>query len=199
MGNSVVLHLIRHEKTAANLKRKYIGWTDESIVSMAGQFQILMQPTRVFGSDLKRCRETSELYFPMAQFHSFKKLRELNFGDFEMKTYEQLKDNEIYRQWIDSPTTTIPPNGESFEHFKERVLHQIHQIVSTAGDYCFVVHGGVIRFLLSIFSPKEESFQQIGVQHRQIYTLQWSDWASFEGGVRCESLLVEPIMEKGNL
>ncbi|RTQ89452.1 histidine phosphatase family protein [Lysinibacillus telephonicus] len=199
MGHSVTVHLIRHEKTAANIERKYIGWTDESIVINKCEYQLPIQPANVYGSDLKRCKETAKLYFPTAYFHPLEKFREINFGDFEMKTYEQLKENPMYRQWIDSPETVIPPNGESFANFTERIVHQFRQIVSAAGDYCFIVHGGVIRVLLSMIGPKEESFQQIDVQHRLIYTLQWSTWANFEGGARCESLSVEPIMEKENL
>lgn len=198
MGHSVIVHLIRHEKTAANIERKYIGWTDESIITKNVEYDLPIQPESVYGSDLKRCRETAHLYFPTAYFHPFKKFREMNFGDFEMKTYEQLKDNPLYRQWIDFPKTVIPPNGESFANFTERIIHQFRQIVAASGDYCFVVHGGVIRVLLSVFGPKEESFQQIAVQHRCIYTLQWSNWTSFEGGARCELLSVVPIMEKEN-
>lgn len=198
MGHCVVVHLIRHEQTKANIERKYIGRTDESIVSSNARLQLPIQPLEVYGSDLKRCRETAHLYFPKAQFHSLEKLREMNFGHFEMKTYEQLKDNPLYRQWIDSPTTTTPPNGESFEQFTERVVQQFYQIVSTTGEYCFVIHGGVIRVLLSKFSPKVEPFQQIAVGHRTMFTLQWADWKSFEGGARCKSLLEAPITEKEN-
>lgn len=31
MADDITVHLIRHEKTKANMERKYIGWTDEPI------------------------------------------------------------------------------------------------------------------------------------------------------------------------
>lgn len=196
MGNPVIIHLIRHEQTKANLEKRYIGWTDKSIMIDNEQFQLPFSPKTVYGSDLKRCFETSKSYFPKAIYKSFTQLREINFGAFEMKTYEQLKENQSYRNWIDDPLTSTPPNGEQFCDFKLRVLECFLHIVNSPGEYVFVVHGGVIRVLLSIFSSNKESFQQIIVKHRTIYTMQWSD---FKGGQKCESLLVEPIMVKETL
>lgn len=198
MGDIVTVHLIRHEKTKANFERKYIGWTDESIV-VDQNCVVPLQPNIVYGSDLKRCEETSKLYFPNATYYPLQSLREMNFGDFEMKTYEQLKSNELYRKWIDSPETMTPPNGESFHDFTSRVIAAFQQIVQKPGEYVFVVHGGVIRVLLSLFSPTNEPFQQVMASHRTIYTLQWSHLSKLQGGKRCESLLVEHITEKENL
>ena len=199
MGNSVIVHLIRHEKTEANTLRKYLGWTDESIVKSTESFQLPFQPTLVYGSDLKRCVETAKLYFPNVEYKAFFSLRELNFGDFEMNTYEQLKNLSIYRDWIDCPEHITPPNGESYQHFKHRVMECFTQIVNRSSEYTFVVHGGVIRLLLSEFGPSEKTFSEVSADHRTIYTLKWADPNLIKGGLRCESLSAEPIMEKKNL
>ncbi|SOC20973.1 alpha-ribazole phosphatase [Ureibacillus xyleni] len=199
MGDSVIVHLIRHEKTEANRLKKYVGWTDEPIIKNSQPLQLPFQPNIVYGSDLNRCAETAKLYFPNAQFKALFPLRELNFGEFEMKTYEQLKNLPIYREWIDYPEEITPPNGENFRHFTYRVTQCFRQIVVKPTTYTFVVHGGVIRLLLSLFGPSEKSFQEIAVNHRTIYTLKWPDTTSIKGGLRCESLLVEPIMEKENM
>ncbi|MFJ8236939.1 histidine phosphatase family protein [Ureibacillus sp. NPDC094379] len=196
MGDTVVIHLIRHEKTQANIERKYIGWTDEPIIRDHNQFILPIQPKKVYGSDLIRCEQTSRLYFPDADYEGSKGLRELDFGDFEMKTYYQIKDNIHYQNWIDSPRDFTPPNGESFESFRERILSTIFRIVTQPSEYTFVVHGGVVRLLRSLFGPDDESFQQISVNHREILTLTWANVSNLKGGQRCESLLVEPIMVK---
>lgn len=198
MGNAVTVHLIRHEKTKANLNRQYIGWTEESIV-VGEKCDVLLLPKIVYGSDLKRCEETAKLYFPNAAYKSVQSLREINFGDFEMKTYEQLKTNEIYRNWIESPEKITPPNGESFHDFAKRVVSGFEQIIQETNEYVFVVHGGVIRILLSKYGPTTQSFQQVTAEHRTIYTLTWSDLSDAKGGKRCESLSVEPIMAKERL
>ncbi|QBK25922.1 histidine phosphatase family protein [Ureibacillus thermophilus] len=197
-GSSVIVHLIRHEKTKANLERKYIGWTDESIVYDKVNCIVPIHTDVVYGSDLKRCLETARLYFPNAVFHPFFELRELNFGDFEMKTYEDLKDDERYRQWIDVPQKVTPPNGEAFTAFQKRVLDCFQQIVEHPGIYVFVVHGGVIRLILSKFC-EEKNFQEVVVQHRNIYTLFWDDIESLKGGEVCNRLSVAPIMVNENL
>lgn len=200
MGNSVIVHLIRHEKTDANLKGKYIGWTDESIIQLQEQcFKIPIAPKVVYGSDLKRCKETAHLYFPEASYLPNKNFREINFGDFEMKTYEELKSLFTYRQWIDNPRKYTPPNGESYDDFLHRILRSFQQIVSENHEYTFVVHGGVIRMLLFLFGPTQNTFQQIMVSHRTIYSLEWPDFSDVKEGKRCKLLSAEPIMANESL
>ena len=199
MGNSVVVHLIRHEKTPANQERKYIGWTDQSILPLTDLAPLPIQFAKVFGSDLKRCKETAKGYYPQADFIPYKELRELNFGDFEMKTYDQLQHEPIYRQWIDEPEKVTPPNGESFQSFTKRVVSKFQQIINEDRAYCFIVHGGVIRLLLEKYGVDVKSFQEIHVSHREIYTLNWENISDVKEGKRCKSLSVEPIMGKENM
>lgn len=195
MGN-VVVHLVRHEKTGANAKRQYLGWTDESILAGLANFNMPISPLTVYGSDLKRCRETASAYFPEANYIASQDLRECNFGDFEMKTYEELKDIPIYRQWVDKPEEISPPNGEHYADFSKRVLNGFRQMVTSEGEYTFVIHGGAIRILLSRLGPVAREFNEIIVPHRTLHTLYWRDIKQIEEGERCESLLVVPIMEK---
>ncbi len=199
MGNHFVIHLIRHEKTIANLNRKYIGWTDEPIFTSNRPFKLPIEAEIIYGSDLKRCEQTAQLYFPGVTYCPEKNLRELNFGDFEMKTYEDLKDNLNYRNWIDDPQLNTPPNGEPYAEFAKRVLTCFQQIISQNDEYTFIVHGGVIRFLLTVFGPMEKSFQQINVSHRTVYSLQWENISDVKEGKRCRLLSVEPIMAKEGL
>ena len=184
MAYGVTVHLIRHEKTNANRERRYIGWTDEPILHNI-QAQLPIQPKVVFGSDLIRCRETTQGYFPQAQFIATKNLRELHFGDFEMRTYEELQHNKTYRSWVEDPLHTTIPNGESFLQFQQRVLEGFHEIVAQNGDYTFVVHGGVIRLLLAKYGVHDQTFQQTIANHRTIYTLTWDRIEDLIGGARC--------------
>lgn len=184
MANDITVHLIVHEKTKANLDRKYIGWKDEPILHKV-EAEIDLHPSIVYGSDLRRCRDTAQCYFPDAEFIASKELRELNFGDFEMCTYEQLQHNETYRAWIDDPLENPIPNGETFDRFKRRVLDGFHSIVKEKKEYTFIVHGGVIRLLLAVYGAKEQSFQQTIANHRTIYTLGWETIDELIGGARC--------------
>lgn len=198
MGNRVIVHFMRHEKTKANVQRRYIGWTDESILFQGTINPLPIETKVVYGSDLKRCKETAKLYFPNATYIPYSPLRELSFGDFEMKTYDELKNNIVYREWIDKPHEVVPPNGESFQHFKERVFECFHSIIKSSGQYVFVLHGGVIRLLLSKYGNEQKTFEQINVTHRWIYSLQWDCLSQLEGGERCKQLSAVPITVKEN-
>ena len=184
MANDITVHLIRHEKTKANVERKYIGWTDEPILKKV-EAEINLQPDIVYGSDLRRCRETSLCYFPNADFVASQKLRELHFGDFEMCTYDELQHNETYRAWVDDPLEHPIPNGESFRLFRQRVADGFHEIVREKKEYTLIVHGGVIRLLLAMYGFHEQSFQQTVANHRTIYTLGWENIDELIGGARC--------------
>ncbi|WP_079525674.1 histidine phosphatase family protein [Solibacillus isronensis] len=184
MANDITVHLIRHEKTKANVERKYIGWTDEPILKKV-EAEINLKPSIVYGSDLRRCRETAQCYFPNAEFIASRELRELHFGDFEMCTYEQLQHSETYRAWIADPLGNPIPNGETFTRFKQRVLDGFHRIANEKKEYTFIVHGGVIRLLLAIYGKKEQTFQQTVANHRTIYTLGWDSVDELIGGARC--------------
>lgn len=194
MVSRVVLHLIRHEKTAANEKRQYIGWTDEEIVQRNLAVTMPIVPKLVYGSDLIRCQQTAGCYFPQIPYQSDCRLRESYFGQFEMKTYEELKDNPQYRAWIDCPKNNKPPDGESFSLFSERVQAAFANIVKEAGDYTFVVHGGVIRLMLAAFLKKE--FREIAAVHRTVYRVEWDSLRAFREGQQCKSLSVVPLMVK---
>ncbi|MEK4424657.1 histidine phosphatase family protein [Solibacillus sp. FSL K6-1523] len=192
MARGVTIHLIRHEKTQANVERKYIGWTDEPILQEVTA-QLPIAPTIIYGSDLLRCQQTAACYFPNVNYIGMQQLRESNFGDFEMHTYEQLKEQSIYRAWIDDPYTVSPPNGESFKAFEQRVLQVFQQLVVQQGAYTFVVHGGVIRLLLSHFGQPQQSFQNTLAKHRVLYTLHWEQLEQFLGGTACTLFSEAPI------
>lgn len=194
MASRLTVHLIRHEQTEANRARKYIGWTDEPIVAYAKAIPFL-QCDIVYGSDLVRCRQTANGYFPQARFIANQQLRELHFGDFELHSYEELQHNPVYRSWIDDPFTITPPNGESFMVFCDRVLTAYRQIITAEQPYTFVVHGGVIRVLLANYGLEEKSFQQVQANHQTIYTLTWDSFTDFIGGARCTSYSEAPITE----
>lgn len=195
---AVTIHLIRHEKTRANMERKYIGWTDEPIITYPVLFTDL-KPSYVYGSDLLRCKQTAERYFPNATYIGSDQLRELHFGDYEMKTYAQLKDMEAYRHWIDDPYNITPPNGESFQAFRSRVQNELKAIIQSAGEYVFVVHGGVIRTLLSLYGPFGKSFQEVCAKHRIQYTLQWAQYSQWEEDQRCTSYSEALLTVKDNM
>ena len=60
-------------------------------------------------SPMKRCIQTAELIYPKNQITQEVLLKECDFGIFEGKTYEELKDREEYQAWLDSGGTIAFP------------------------------------------------------------------------------------------
>lgn len=167
-------YLIRHGQTPANRRHSYLGWT-EAALSAEGRMQIaslkekmtgLEQPEIVFTSPMQRCRESAQILFPDKEKIEIPEWKEMNFGAFEGKNYEQLNGNPQYQAWIDSNGTLPFPEGESRVEFIDRVCAGMENAVDYLRNYAqsnmcrdcgsdrevtvaAVVHGGTIMALLS--------------------------------------------------
>ena len=78
--------LIRHSKTAGNLKGRYIGTTDELLCEEGIRLlegKNYPAAELVYVSPMKRCRETASLIYPTLTQREEPLLRECDFGDFE--------------------------------------------------------------------------------------------------------------------
>lgn len=199
MDYAITIELMRHAKTKSNVEKKYLGWTDEPIIPNQNLPVIDELTATVFGSDLKRCKETAACYFPNATYIENNGFRESHFGDFECKNYDQLKALQAYRNWIDNPYDLAPPNGETLLQVMFRVTEAIKTLPNDMSFYRIVAHGGSIRALLMQFAPEEKTFWEWQVPHDERYLLHWSTKKEFEEGQRCTFLSVEPIMVKGTM
>ncbi len=195
MGDIVTVRLIRHAPTTANIEKRYLGWTDAPLANPMELAAIDATVQQVYGSDLLRCQTTASYYFPQASYCADARLREMNFGAFEGKTYLDLQTNPQYQAWLEDPDQTPPPQGERFATFIARVVDGFRSLPKDEASYYLVVHGGVIRALLVAFAPTEQPFWSYHVPHDQQFTLTFTRKA-WEEGARCISLLGEPIMAK---
>ena len=89
--------LLRHGLTEANEKHLYCGSTDLPL-SPAGRAALrrLEMPapgTRFISSGMRRCNETLEALFGVVAYETEPDFREIDFGDFEMKDYETLRND----------------------------------------------------------------------------------------------------------
>ena len=161
--------LIRHSMTAGNLLRRYVGRTDEGLcpegIELAEQkAQFLLMPDLVYSSPMLRCRETAEILFPGKTPIIIDGLQETDFGKFEYKTYEELKDDPDYIAWLESSGTGPIPGGESLMTVKERVLEGFGKMILDImlQDYseqiALVAHGGTIMTLLAALGLPERGY-----------------------------------------
>ena len=118
---------IRHGQTQGNVERRYVGRTDEGLTAdakeklkMRKQQGIGFEADLIYVSPMIRCRDTADLLFPEQRKVPWDGLQETDFGDFEYKNYEELKDDPLYQVWIDSNGQMLIPNGESGADFRRR-------------------------------------------------------------------------------
>ena len=80
-------------------------------------------------------------------------LREIDFGDFEGLTYDEIAARypDLYRQWMEMPTEIRFPSGECFSEMRSRVLEAFDAIKRErkGQTIAIVSHGGVNRILIA--------------------------------------------------
>ena len=153
--------LVRHGMTAANERRLYCGSSDISL-SSNGVEQLkcihyaLPDGVRFITSGMRRCDETLMLLFGNVAREVVPDFREIDFGAFELKSYDQLKDDPAYQAWISGDNEkNTPPRGESGEQMARRVLAAFDKVVSDGRDAVIVTHGGVIAAIMAFLFPGE--------------------------------------------
>ena len=171
------LILIRHLKTPGNEKRQYIGSTDEDlseqeVLNFKKKCKQASYPQvqQVIVSPMKRCVQTAELIYPNMQMQLEPLLKECDFGIFEGKTYEELKDRAEYQAWLDSGGTIAFPEGEEQKEFRSRcvrgMLCQVDRLCEeNVENAAFVVHGGTIMAVLEQLAEDQKDFYHWQVEN----------------------------------
>ena len=113
----------------------------------------------VFTSPLKRCTETAALIYPEKNAIVIEDLSEMNFGEFEGKTAEELKSNEAFAGWLEGKNA--PPFGETSKAFGSRICSSFEKIVngmmkSGVFSASVITHGGVIGVILAAYGLQRE-------------------------------------------
>lgn len=160
------LILIRHGRTEANERHLYCGRTDLPL-SEAGRRELRewrdsgalpsMEGMRIVTSGAARCRETLlELYGPVPQ-ETDRDFWEMDFGAFEMRSYEELKNDPAYIAWITGDNeANVTPGGESGDQMKARVLAALGRLMREGRDTALFTHGGVIAAIMRELFPAEQ-------------------------------------------
>ena len=158
--------LLRHGRTRANEEHLYCGSTDWPL-SEEGR-KCLTQKRGVYGTEwesfytsgLIRTKETQEILFGEQKAAKEEpNLREMDFGAFEGKSYEMLRANPAYQEWISGDNERkICPGGESGDQMKERVLSALDRILQRdpAKRIVIVTHGGPIAAIMQRLFPEKD-------------------------------------------
>lgn len=169
--SNIDIFLIRHGKTIANEKRLYCGKTDLKL-SDNGIQELMNLKTNInypncdlyFTSGAKRANETFKILYKNREYSELKGFFEYDFGDFEMKSYEDLKEDKSYINWIMDETGDIScPNGESKNKYKKRIKDEFVRFVNNLRNkeiksVLVVSHGGTIGAILEEFYDNSKNF-----------------------------------------
>ena len=117
-------------------------------------------------------------------------LRELDFGDFEEKSIDELINREDYKQWLKGGIDNSPPHGESLSELSLRSFKALEEVVMDMMredlSHCAVItHSGVMTNMLACFGiPKYNPNQlacNIGEGYEVLVTAQlWQQAQAFE-------------------
>lgn len=158
------IYIIRHTRVAVE-KGVCYGQTD---VPLADSFQEELAVLKsqlpndfdqVFSSPLSRCKTLAATFSSAILFDD--RLKEMHFGDWEMKAWNDILTDEI-QPWYDDFVSVCTPNGENFEGLYHRCISFLEELRTK--DYkkvLIVTHGGIIRstwsYLLEI--PLKNTFK----------------------------------------
>jgi len=155
------LILIRHGETGYSERRRFCGSSDPPLsprgIEQAHKIRERFNGVginAVFSSDLLRARRTADIAFSGhdAGVTVSRALRELSFGVYEGLTHEELLSlhGESYMRWIEDPTSSTPPEGETLASLDKRARCFIDGELRDYEEKVVVLvsHGGPIRAIV---------------------------------------------------
>ena len=137
---------------------------------------------RVLTSGMIRCEETLSILFGNIPHEMDASFREMDFGAFEMRSYEEMKNDPDYIAWISGDNeANLTPGGESGNLMTARVICGLNRLIADGSDMLLVTHGGVIASIMAYlfagegknryeWQPKPGGGYEIDVKEKQ-YTV----------------------------
>ena len=160
------LYMIRHGSTEANERRLYYGATDLPISQKGREELINLKAMRrypdisgctVYTSGMRRTLETLSILYPGTEAKAEELIREMDFGKFEMRSYDEMKDDSEYIEWITGDyLKNVCPDGESPDMHRIRAIKGFEKILSeTKGDVMVITHNGSMTAFMEYLFPNE--------------------------------------------
>lgn len=159
------IYLIRHGITEANERRLYCGSSDVPLcangVEQLGRLKReIIYPTvkTHITSNMQRAIQTLKILYDKSPDLVIDAFNEYDFGEFEMKSHEELQDVADYQRWIEKIGENDDfacPGGESTRDFKNRVISGLETVCEmNVESVVMVCHGGTISALMEHLFPE---------------------------------------------
>jgi alpha-ribazole phosphatase len=104
----------------------------------------------VFSSPFMRCKLLAEQISNKVIFDN--RLKELNFGDWEGKKWDDINQAEL-NNWMKNYITISPPNGESLNELINRFSNFVEDLKKqNLKKVIIITHAGIIRAAMNLFN-----------------------------------------------
>lgn len=149
------IYLIRHTTPDIELVYCYgqsdldIKDTFESEVDRIKSILPKFDNLKIFSSPLKRCVKLAKA-LGLGDVHFDDRLKELDYGDWEMKRWEDI-DKEALDYFVEDFVSRQVPGGESYQQMCDRVMVFLNRLIkkNESENIILVSHGGTIRAILA--------------------------------------------------
>ena len=133
------IHFIRHGITEGIINKWYYGsadlpLTDEGYEAlrelMAEGIYPPLGDADCYTSGMLRADQTLKVIYGNVPFKTIPLLREMNFGSWECKTFNELQKEPEYEEWINNKegSFTFPGGGDSVISFNERIQKGLKEL-----------------------------------------------------------------------
>ncbi|WNH13178.1 alpha-ribazole phosphatase [Thalassobellus suaedae] len=171
------IYLIRHTtpdiekgicygQSDLNLKSNFT----EEFEAISNQIQT-KKDFKVISSPLKRCKLLAKEFNDDILFDD--RLKELNFGDWELKAWNDIPEKDS-NSWMEDFVNVAVPNGESYIQLASRVYAFFEEITHSESiqNLIIISHAGPIRAILAklLKLPLKESFN-IKINYGDVFLL----------------------------
>ena len=149
------IYLIRHPQADIEAGICY-GQTDielkqediEKAVTKINELVPHISGSKIYSSDLKRCKVIAQNLNNNGNIIYSSKIREINFGKWEMKRWDEISKQEL-NIWMEDFVNQNCYNGESYKGLYTRVVQFWEELINENHSQTLVItHGGVIRSIL---------------------------------------------------
>lgn len=179
------IHFIRHGITEGIINKWYYGSSDLPLTDegyealrelMAEGIYPPLGDADCYTSGMLRADQTLKVIYGNVPFKTIPLLREMNFGSWECKTFNELQKEPEYEEWINNKegSFAFPGGGDSVISFNERIKKGLkelcgyqrlkelsHRHSGKDAVSIMVCHGGTIAAAMEGWFPGDrENFWQ---------------------------------------
>lgn len=190
----MIIEMVRHGLTEGNAQRRYVGATDMPLseeglrLTRAGRRD--EEVGHVFVTPLQRTQQTAAILYPNAQQTIVPDLREMDFGAFEGRTYDELENDPDFQAWNADGGMQPSPGGEGRLGFSQRATAALTQLIDQAAargqrEIRIVAHGGIIMSLMAVHALPQKPYYDWWVDNLTGYRVrvnpaQWGEQPVFD-------------------